>query len=128
MAAMWENRARLSVFLLMLAMSASGFGQSNFATIRGTVSDPQGRPIAGAKFVATSVENSLRRGTVSNEAGLYEFSGLQPGVYQLRAEAGGFKTTSQTVTLEVSQQLTLDLPLQLGAVTNRWRSPPSRTS
>ena len=49
-----------------------------------------GAVIAGAKITATQTATGIRRDAVSNEDGLYVFSNMAPGDYELRIEATGF--------------------------------------
>ena len=88
--------------------------QSNYAVVRGSILDPQHRPIAGAQVRITATGTGATREVVSNATGLYEIAGLQPGPYTLVVASAGFKETTQPVELEVGQQATLDL--QLGIV------------
>ena len=106
---------RLVVFLAIALVTAQA--QSNYAVVRGSILDPQRRPVAGAHITITAAGTGVGREVVSNATGLYEIAGLQPGVYALAVESSGFKKSTQTVNLEVGQQATLDLQLRLGSET-----------
>jgi len=108
------RRITLVVFCLAMAMG-SARAQSNYASVRGSILDPQHRPIVGARAHVKASETGAEREVTSNTSGLYEIAGLQPGVYTLTVESPGFKQSSQTLDLEVGQQATLDLQLQLGS-------------
>jgi hypothetical protein len=43
-----------------------------------------GAVIAGAKITATQITTGIKRDAVSNEEGLYVFSNMAPGDYELR--------------------------------------------
>jgi len=101
------------VFCFAIAVVTSQ-AQSNYAVVRGSILDPQHRPIAGAHVRITATGTGAAREVASNSTGLYEIAGLQPGQYALVVASTGFKETTQTVELEVGQQATLDL--QLGVV------------
>ena len=58
--------------------------QAATATLTGTISDPMGAIIAGAKVTATQTATGIKRDAVSNEDGLYVFSNMSPGDYELR--------------------------------------------
>jgi hypothetical protein len=45
-------------------------GQSNYAVVRGSVLDPQHRPVAGAHIRLTSTETGAQRDVVANETGM----------------------------------------------------------
>src|ERR1035437_5276114 len=91
--------------------------QSNYAVVRGSILDPQHRPVPGTHITITAAGTGVEREVVSNATGLYEIAGLPPGAYTLAVESAGFKKVSQAVDLEVGQQATLDLQLRLGSET-----------
>lgn len=104
--------------LVVLLISSSAFGQSNYAVLGGTVVDPQQRVIAGATVQLTSLGTHAVRRVISDEQGIFQITGLQPGDYELNVEAKGFASLSQTLRLEVGQQLTLDVSLKLPSVSS----------
>ena len=104
------------VFCLAIAL-VTAHAQSNYAVVRGSILDPQHRPIAGARVHITAKGTGAEREVVSNATGLYEIAGLQPGAYGLAVDSSGFKQATQTIELEVGQQATLDLQLSLGSDT-----------
>ncbi len=88
--------------------------QSNFATLRGGVEDPQQRPVTGAILQLKSVATGeVRTATVNND-GLFEIAALKPGEWALEIRAAGFAPVNRKVQLEVDQQMRLDLTLRLG--------------
>ena len=92
-------------------------GQSNYASLRGTVFDPQGHAIAGASVQLVSASTHAVRQLTSNEQGIYQITALLPEEYQLSVQAPGFSASTQTVRLEVGQQMTHDVTLQVTSVT-----------
>ena len=54
----------------------------------------------------------------SNDQGIFEITGLQPGEYELRVDAPGFASLTQSLRLEVGQQMTLNLGLKVASVRN----------
>jgi hypothetical protein len=99
--------------LCLLAGSVPLVGQSNYAVLSGSVSDPQGHPIAGAGVQLTAASTQAIRHVVTNQQGLFEVPGLLPDSYQLNVEAAGFAPRTQSLRLEVAQRLTIDLALQI---------------
>jgi outer membrane receptor protein involved in Fe transport len=90
--------------------------ESGGATINGTVTDPSGALIAGAKVTATQVATGTQRTTQSSSAGLYSLSALPAGAYDLTIEATGFKQVKfAAVTVSVGAVMTLDARLEIGA-------------
>ncbi|HEV8431418.1 MAG TPA: TonB-dependent receptor [Pyrinomonadaceae bacterium] len=106
--------ALLSVLIISAHLSAFSQQAAN-ATLTGTISDPMGAIIAGAKVTATLSATGIRRDAVSNESGLYVFSNMVPGDYELRVEAQGFatKVTKTNVPLNVGQTVTVDVRLEV---------------
>ena len=104
----------LACLCLLLAVASA---QETRSTLNGRVYDPQAAAVGGAKLVITHVEtNSVTRLT-TNETGFYEAPLLMPGKYRVSAEAAGFKTTiRENITLQVGQQLAIDIHLEVGAV------------
>lgn len=106
----------MTAVAVLLLISLSAFGQSNYAVLGGTVVDPQQRVIMGATVQLTSLGTHAVRRVISDEQGIFQITGLQPGDYELNVEAKGFASLSQTLRLEVGQQLTLDVSLKLSSV------------
>jgi hypothetical protein len=109
---------RLSLFLFLLLASSAALGQSNYASLSGTVFDPQQQAIPGASVQLTSDSTHASRHGTTNDQGIFQITGLLPGQYRLSVQATGFATLNQTVTLEVGQQMTLDVSLKLSSVSS----------
>jgi hypothetical protein len=111
------TRKIVPVVLCLAIALITAHAQSNYAVVRGSILDPQHRPVPGTHITITAAGTGVERKVVSNATGLYEIAGLQPGAYTLAVESAGFKKVSQAVDLEVGQQATLDLQLRLGSET-----------
>ena len=109
---------RRAILIGLLLSSLSALSQSNYAVLGGTVIDPQGRSFAGATLVLTAVDTHAVRQATTNQAGIFQISGLQPTEYELSVQAAGFATISQRLRLEVSQVLTLNLALKVAMEKN----------
>src|SRR6202140_5449933 len=93
-------------------------GQAVFGSIIGTVTDAQGNAVSGAKVTVTSVTKNTTFETTSNESGNYSVTHLIPDDYKVQVEATGFKAYQvERVTVNADSSVTLDVPLQVGAVT-----------
>lgn len=77
--------------IAMLALPVSAVAQTT-ASLDGLVSDPSGAVVPGAKVKATNVATQNVRITQTNEAGVFSFSGLPSGDYQIDIDAPGFHT------------------------------------
>jgi hypothetical protein len=103
----------LAALACVLAALATAQAQSNYAVIRGAVTDQQHLPVLNAHVRVTELATSAQRESVSNGSGLYEIPGLLPGAYTLTVESAGFKAASRTIQLEVGQQAAIDVQLQV---------------
>ncbi|HEY6384800.1 MAG TPA: carboxypeptidase regulatory-like domain-containing protein [Candidatus Acidoferrum sp.] len=87
-------RQRHSVFawitlcLLVLGCAATTRAQVDTATLSGTVSDPQGLAVRGAKLTITNAGTGAERTVVSDDAGRYKVVGLPPGRYKVSVDGG----------------------------------------
>ena len=112
----WVGLAVLFCVFLLTSQRASG--QAVFGSIIGTVTDPQGNAVVGAKVTVTSVTKSFTYDTTTNESGNYSVTHLIPDTYRVHVEATGFKA-SDVPSIVVSADTAANVPveLQLGAVT-----------
>ncbi len=111
---------RLLVVIVIFGWATSVRGQVRGAELGGTVRDPAGAVIAGAKVRARNLGTSQELQTVTNPDGVYRLRPLQPGRYEVTVEAVGFQPlTIGNVELTVGQTATLDLTLQVGTLTEQ---------
>jgi len=109
---------RRFLLLILLFAAPSAYAQSNYAVVRGTVYDPQHNPVPAADVNITSAATRGARHAVSNDQGIFEVNALLPGDYSMAVTATGFAPLTQTVRLEVNQQLALDLTLKLASASS----------
>lgn len=101
----------------MLALSGSVGAQTVGGTILGRMVDPSGAAVPNGKVVIQNQATNVSREAVTNTSGLYVVPDLAPGTYNVRATATGFETyVVAGVLLNVGSELTLNLPMKLGAV------------
>ena len=77
------------------------------ATLTGSVTDPSGAVIAGAKVTALNKATGAKRETVTTSAGLFVMSDLAPGDYDVSIQADKFAAGTSQVHLTVGQQANL---------------------
>jgi hypothetical protein len=103
----------LSALTLICIWAASGslvYAQSNKGSIIGTVTDPNGAVVPNAKIIVSNNATRQPIEVTSNDSGEFAVTNLDPGVYSVRAEAGGFKTVIlTTVTVETAARVPLDI-------------------
>src|SRR6266581_9585072 len=101
---------------LSLILSLEAFGQSSNATVSGTVTDSTGAVLPGVTVTSTNNGTGVVTTVVSNEAGVYNFASLLPGIYKVSATLPGFQTrTFNDVQLGNAGQLRLNFTLEVAA-------------
>jgi len=75
----------------ILAFRQTGYGQSTFGAVMGTVKDPSGSLIPGAKVDLLNTGTNANRSTTTNANGAYEFVNVDVGIYKLKVDAAGFQ-------------------------------------
>ncbi len=105
---------------LVLVTSSFALAQSTgSATLRGTIKDPQGAVIGGATVTIINDATKDERKGKTNDSGLFVFSALNPGIYTIKAESSGFKTSEQkNLTLSPSDIRGVEIVMEVGAATD----------
>src|SRR5260370_39376304 len=107
----------LSVLAFLVTAQNSAWAQAT-ASLRGTVTDPSGGIVAGAKITLTNTATNIARQSATDGEGGYLFELVQPGTYKLTVLHPGFATFTQAgIVLEVNQNGRIDLKLELGQST-----------
>src|SRR3984893_6728287 len=105
----------LLFFVLLLSFSAAHAQYR--ASLRGTVTDPQGSAVVGAKVTLTNTDTRSTLVSTSDDSGIYQFNGLPSAPYRLTVEQPGFKKkVLERVQIIPEQPNSLDLPLEVGEV------------
>ena len=115
---------RLALSLMATVVFIAGpqraAAQTGTASLSGTVTDEQKSAVPGATVTLTSATTGVSRETISGEGGAYTFVAMPPGVYGLKVELAGFKTTVvEKVTLNTDSAQRLDVSLAVGAIVGR---------
>lgn len=107
----------ISAVWLMLMMTAV-FAQQPTATLTGVVTDQNGAVIQAATVMATNKATNLSRTVSTSDEGVYVFSNLPIGDYEVKITAVGFETkiTEAPVSLQVGQTVSLDGNLKVGNI------------
>jgi hypothetical protein len=109
--------ALYSLFALLVNCSIA-MAQTITGSVTGTVSDPSGAAVAGAKVVATNVDTGVGTSTTTNADGVYVLRFLQIDHYKISIEAPGFGSASVgPFSLEVGQEARVDAKLKVGSAT-----------
>ena len=109
----WASAA-LALFIPIGAISVSGQG---FSGIAGSVADPTGALIPSVEVTVANEATGVTRTALTNATGAYSARQLQPGTYTIQASLPGFqRAVVRGVSLPVGQTMTLNLVLEVGAV------------
>ena len=104
----------LAVLLVPVTVRAE---QGTTATLSGTVTDPNGAAISGARVTATNNDTGLKRTDVTTESGTFSMALLPPSTYTVLIEHQGFTPAEiKSVVLNVGDNVSLSIQLKLGAV------------
>lgn len=116
-----RNCLRISFFVVgLLFLTFGAYAQTDRATLEGTVTDPSGATIAGARLKILAVDTGLTEERTTNSAGYYRFPAIAIAKYTVSASNSGFKThVIEGVVVQVGETHTLDIHLQIGAASEK---------
>src|SRR5215467_2667280 len=104
--------SRLFVFLLgVLPLAAQT------SSLQGVITDAQSGIVPEAVVTAINQSTSAARKALSAGNGAYSFLQMPPGNYKISVEKPGFRTYTAEVRLQIDTPATLDVKLEVGAVT-----------
>jgi len=108
------TRPRCVLFLTLLRIATASAAVNG--SISGTIKDPTGSVVAGAKLTVTNITQGIKNKTVTDSNGAYAFPSLPVGRYDLQVEAPGFKPQNRTsLAIDLDAALHVDLTLELAA-------------
>jgi len=113
------KRAIYTFVFFLLASTVCVLAQTTNGSIQGTVTDPSGATVGGAKVTARNLDTGLTISTVTTDAGLYSLANLPPGRYTVAVEGPNLKKYSREgVTVQTDATVALDVQMQIGAVSD----------
>ncbi|MBI3664433.1 MAG: TonB-dependent receptor [Acidobacteria bacterium] len=105
----------LTLVLAVLTSAGSAFAQTTGA-IRGTVKDPSGAVVVGAKVDVTLEGTGAGRSAATNERGEFDIPALPVGHYTLGIEVSGFKKfLKRDIELNIGHVVVVEAMLELGS-------------
>src|SRR5579864_4544145 len=109
---------RVSYLIVSLLAFASIAAHADVTgSITGVVHDRAQAVVAGAKVQITNAQTNFTQVTTSAADGTYHFLALPAGKYQITATSAGFTPyMASDITLQVNDQLRIDITLQVGTV------------
>jgi hypothetical protein len=106
---LWALLALLSVLHGLFAQTTVGTG-----SIVGTVSDPSGGVISGARITITNTATGQVVDLTTNSSGSFNSGALIPGDYKTRISSKGFNSAEMLATVQVGNTTTVNVTLPIG--------------
>ena len=111
----WVGYFSLVLWVTVFAAS-SGFGQTTFGSITGTVADPSGSAVPNAAVTVTNDAKGTTRKETTGSTGVFNVPNLDVGTYRLAITATGFETYERAgLDLTAHQVINLNVALVLGS-------------
>ena len=109
-------RFAMCTLVAVLFVTSPFLAQTTISTgsIVGTVTDPSGAVVSGAKVTITNKATGQVITTTTTSTGTYASGALTPGNYQVRVEGQGFKTTELPVTVQVNTTSSGNVKMEVG--------------
>jgi carboxypeptidase family protein len=116
MNAVMQHCLSIALVVVVFVLSLLTFAQTTISTgsIQGTITDPSGALVQGAKISIQNRGTNKVTETTSTSAGTYASGALIPGQYTVRIEAKGFRTLELPVTVEVNTTTAANARLTVG--------------
>ena len=109
----------ISAVVLIFAVTCPStlFAQGGRSTILGTVTDATGAAVPNVSVTVVNTGTQQKRTSSTDGTGTYQITALDVGLYELNAEAAGFRKASvKQIRLEVDERTRVDVELQVGEV------------
>jgi carboxypeptidase family protein len=103
----------LGLLVAVASFAHTALAQNYRGAVRGRVTDPRGASIPGAQLKLIEQETNEARVVKTDGNGDFAISLLRPGSYRLEVESEGFSKYSNTITLQINQDLRLDVALKI---------------
>jgi hypothetical protein len=95
-------------------------GQAVYGSILGTITDPSGAAVNGAKVTVTSQTKNTSTTETTNESGNYAVTHLIPDVYTIRIEGTGFKVLQfKDIQVSADASARVDGQFQVGSASEQ---------
>jgi hypothetical protein len=99
--------------LLFAALTLPAFGQSSVGLVGGVTRDSSsGKPMEKVQIVARNLDKGTDHTTVSDANGIFTFTNLEPGPYEVAASKDGFEKASARVDVAALRAARVELPLE----------------
>ncbi|ACO33977.1 hypothetical protein ACP_0190 [Acidobacterium capsulatum ATCC 51196] len=105
----------IALMVIWLTAATGAHAQTLYGSLTGTVTDPSGAAVVGARVTALAVQTGVRHVTVTNSSGIYQFPNLLAATYTVTVKAPGFAgQTTNDVIVEVNTPVQRNFQLAVG--------------
>jgi hypothetical protein len=114
-----HTKLRFAFAFLLIGVMVLPFARALAAggTVRGTVTDPKGAVVAGAKITVTDPVTNQTFSAVTDQRGQYKVEGLPPGLYSVSVAAPGFSEgRRENVKVVEGAIATADVKLEISPI------------
>lgn len=121
MTRMVSVRGALGMWMVLVAavLGSAGDLAAQDARVLGRVTDGVGNPVAQATVTLVAETGGAGQATTSGQSGGFQFQGVAPGTYTLRARRDGFAVREQRITVRAGRVVTPVVRLSSTARTQR---------
>src|SRR5271157_3588296 len=105
---------RWAALLLSVAIAVPLEAQYTVGRLEGTIFDPTGAVVSGAKVTLQNLGTGATRTYITGTDGLYVFFAMPAGDYELTAEALHFATQRERIQIMTSETTNRNLTLGVG--------------
>lgn len=102
---------------VLLLFGPTLFGQARISSVQGVVKDPTGALVPNATITVTQPVTGYRQTTQTDAQGAFKLVNLPFNTYKVRAEAPGFRPAEESIDLETTIPLNLELSVSLEEAT-----------
>ncbi|HMG02777.1 MAG TPA: carboxypeptidase regulatory-like domain-containing protein [Edaphobacter sp.] len=106
--------------IVLISMATMSFGQVttvNGGSIQGTITDPSGAIVSGAKITVVANDTSTTRNITTDASGIYVLGPLVPGNYTVKIEKEGFTSLSVKTVVRTGTVTNGNFKLSIGEST-----------
>jgi len=112
--------AVVAISLLCSLWVPTAMGQAVYGSILGTVTDPTGAAVNGAKVTVTSQTKNVSTETTTNDSGNYSVTHLIPDIYSIKIAGTGFKTLQfKDISVSADTGARVDGQFQVGSASEQ---------
>ena len=107
----------VSVCGLLLLVGPTGFAQARIGSVQGVVKDPTGALVPNAKVTVLQPVTGYKQTTTTDAQGSFKLVNVPFNTYKVRVEAEGFQPAEESIDLETTIPLNVDLSLAVEETT-----------